>query len=180
MTKKSPASGKHYLRDDIQRLVGGLANLLPLSKQELYQTQMSSTFPELSAMMEITGYDWLGRPFGVSRVEVDVILLYDGIFDELMEFTFSKDRLDSSSLFDPTLNNFGIEVYESFLAQSRLAYIEFGSCAGFTIPPQLGGEVAAGNLELYPVFAYWNYVSLLHDALADLPEGTILKSLRIE
>lgn len=155
----------------------GLTTVLPLQKMQEYQLYVQSWFPELSNLMLIIGYDWMGRPYGLSKSTSNIILLYDSIFDELMEFNASSYNIFSSPLFDVKFDNFGCNDFHMFLSANKLTFMPLDTCAGFIIPPQLGGNVSVDNMELYNVKFYWKYISLMHEVYDNLPDGTMLRSI---
>jgi hypothetical protein len=144
-----------------------------------YSDRLLDSHGELEQLMLLKGYDWLGRPFGIARTEQSVVI-YDSIFDELMYFDMPSSDYRNSMLFSPDKDNFGIGYYDAFCRQSQLNCIPFGHCAGFRVPPQLGGAVDASNLELYEVFTYWNYTSIMSAILVKIPDGTMLKDMRLD
>ena len=168
------------LMDRPQWIRSNQALLLPIDQLQIYQSQLESSMPELAARMAIAGYDWLGRPFGVDTTNTNTILLYDAIFDELMEFLCPNAQLVKSDLLSSRNDTFGVDEFNSFVGKNRLDKIDFGYCAGFSVPPQLGGVVSAQNMELYNIFTYWHYASMLHDVLSTLPEGATLRQIIIE
>jgi hypothetical protein len=175
-----PTTFADQLPPDDQWLLDGQVLFLGSARRASYQTGLKEALPELTDHMTLVGYDWLGRPIGVPVGGNATVLVYDAIFDELMEFPIPNGRLLSSPLFDVGLDNFGRDEYVSFLKRAAVPRLAIGLCAGFTVPPQLGGEVSSSNLEVYEVQAYWYLVSLLQEAIGTLSEGTVLKSLKLK
>lgn len=168
------------LADAPRWLLNGQVLLLPTACVDEYNAYMTEEIPQLRGVMTMIGYDWIGRPIGVLNQKVLTLGLYDAMFDELMEFEYSKDELSESRLFDPSEDNFGRDEYFSFLQHTGIQSIELGSCAGFTIPPQLGGQVSYLNMEIYDLRTYWSFISLLDEAIGTVPVGTMLKRIVVQ
>src|SRR5262245_53761280 len=115
-----PLAIANLLHDQPQWMLGGQVVLLPITQHHSFQANLQSAISELSEKIIVVGYDWMGRPIGVSSEENNTLLLCDLMFDELMEFDFFDGRLESSPLFDPTLDNFGQGEYSSFIARLHL------------------------------------------------------------
>lgn len=158
---------------------GGEVILLEQHLLHDYRLRVAETFPEFAELVEIEGYDWMGRPFGRGKCETSSAFIYDAIFDELLAFECWGPDLFDSPLFDPTSDNFGRHDFERFLEVEKAPNLPVGKCAGFKVPPQFGGEVSITNMEIYDVFAYWHFVTVLHQITEVLPAGTLLRNISI-
>lgn len=167
----------------IATVVDGQVVILDRSCIGEYATRASKEFPEFAQIVQIIGYDWMGRPIGTGKDqqgEGDFVYVYDAIFDELLAFEAKGPDPLNSPLFDPSSDNFGHQEFRKFLVNNRLQSLPEGKCAGFNVPPQFGGEVSASNMEVYDVFSYWHYIAILQQIDQALPTGTILRSIVLD
>ncbi len=131
------------------------------------------------------GVDWLGRQFAVDRDRLgpdgQLCLLLERGTGEVLELPYTVTGLHTDALVDQADAALAVTFYEAWRRETGDARPLLASeCVGYRLPLFLGGADEVANLERSAMEVYWSLASQLRHKADGLPEGTRIKSVRVE
>ena len=152
-------------------LCGGLLRLVAAREGRLASVFVQEGFPELAVRAVPFAVDWIGRVIALDQSRRPGLLLIEPGSAEAFEIDepfadfFNVDVVDDPDLF------LAADLFGEWQAAGG-SIPGNGQCAGFKVPPFLGGHAVAANLEQTGLEVYWSFAAQMRQATRGLPPGT--------
>jgi hypothetical protein len=133
----------------------GLYRLHSEESSETAREDLQEGFPQLRNEIDLFGYDWLGRQFGVRRQVPRTVLMFEPGSGQVLDIPTSFAEFHDSELVDFRNDALAADFFATWSSRHRDAVpLPFDQCVGYRIPLFLGGADDLDNLEVTDLSVY--------------------------
>jgi hypothetical protein len=126
------------------------------------------------------GFDWMGRQFCISRDCNKLQIMFDISTIEYFELEQELELLHDEDFVNETESMLSSDLFIQVLKFCNRESIEYNECLGYKVPLFLGGADNIENYSIIDIEMYWDMQYQLYEKVRNLPEGTNIKSIKIE
>jgi len=181
-----PRVGSEYVRiGACGRSFGrGLLRFHDAASGPVAQDLVHEAFPHLAGHVDVLAFDWLGRQFAVTDAtastvgEPEVVVLDPASMSG--EGMVAPDQFLRALQSPVMLEVLHADLFERWRAATGYTGLDFDRCVGLKVPLFLSGTLTLDNLQESDLSVYWSISTQLWKQTRDLPEGTEVRSVRIE
>ena len=161
---------------------GGLYRIHASKQAMKWNSIVAGAFSQFSSQIRCFGYDWLGRQFALDKTRAErgrpQVLLFQIGMGEVFEIP--RDIVDFHDYDLVHLAEAALEVnlYETWRKAGNPA-LSLSQCAGYKVPPFLGGRDEIGNLMLTDMEVEWSMTGQLLMTSSMLPKGAQIDKVQI-
>jgi hypothetical protein len=148
------------------------------------QDLVADAFPDLAGHADVLGFDWLGRQFvvidaaisGVGEPEVAIVdpaamsregMVHPGQFLRALQAPLILEVLRA-------------DLFQEWRQANGSEGLDFDRNVGLKRPMFLSGTLTLDNLDEFDLSVYWSLCTQLWRKTKDLPDGAVIRSVRIE
>ena len=133
----------------------GLYRLHTPESSDRARQELSDGFPELRSGIDLFGYDWLGRQFGMRRQAPGPVLMFEPGSGEVLEIPATFVEFHDAELVDYRDAALASDFFASWTSgHPDTIPLAFHQCVGYRIPLFLGGRDDLDNLEVTDLSVY--------------------------
>lgn len=140
--------------------MNGMYRLFKTNDVSKWNEIVETAFPQYAHLIEVFGFDWLGRIFALNKKSGTVLVFEPGtgeVLDIPADLTGFHDIEIAEYHEDSLASNF----FEEWFEKSGRYVLKYNECAGYKVPLFLNGDDTVDNLEVGDMEVYWEIMTPL-------------------
>lgn len=124
----------------------GLFEIYSKQKSNIFTPIIEEEFTNAKSRIVSFSRDWMNRQLCVTNYEPYHVLIFDLNFKEILHVDVDLKKFFEKEIIEHTNDVFFAEYYKEFIEEKGC--LDCGKCAGYKVPPVLGGDDSIENMEI--------------------------------
>lgn len=140
--------------------LNGMYRLFKTNDVSKWNEIVETAFPQYAHLIEVFGFDWIGRIFALNK-KSETVLLFEPGTGEVLDIPADLIEFHDVEISEYHEDSLASNFFEEWFEKSCRYVLKHNECAGYKVPLFLNGDDTVDNLEVSDMEVYWGIMTPL-------------------